>query len=218
MIWPSNIKDAKAIQEELRHKVKIAPLRIKPKYIAAADAAFINDKVIGAVCVYKYQGLEYLDNAISVGKITFPYVPGFLTFREGLAIVEAIKKLKIAPDVIIFDGQGIAHPKGLGIASHIGALLDMPTIGCAKSRLTGNFKELGKRKGEWSQLMNDGKTIGAVLRTRNNVRPVFVSPGHKTDIETSVDIILHCTGNFRIPLPQRCADMLAKKAKRAFIT
>ncbi|MDI6800819.1 MAG: deoxyribonuclease V [Thermodesulfovibrionales bacterium] len=213
-IWPSNIKDAKAIQEELRHKVKISPLSRQPKYIAAADAAFAGDKIIAAVCVYKYQSLEYLDHEIVIRKIIFPYVPGFLTFREGPAIIEAIKRLKITPDVIIFDGQGIAHPKGLGIASHIGVLLDTPTIGCAKSRLIGTFKEPGKRKGEWSRLMHDGKTIGAVLRTRDNVRPVFVSPGHKMDLKTSVDMIIHCTGKYRIPLPQRCADMLTKEVKQ----
>ncbi|MCL4456781.1 MAG: deoxyribonuclease V [Nitrospirae bacterium] len=214
MVWPLNIKDAKAVQEGLRHKVKIFPLSKQPRYIAAADAAFIDDKIIAAVCVYKYQGIEYLEHEIVVRKITFPYIPGYLTFREGPAIVEAIKKLKTIPDVIIFDGQGIAHPKGLGIASHIGVLLDMPTIGCAKSRLTGTFKEPGQRKGQWSRLMCNGKTIGAVLRTRDNVRPVFVSAGHKIDLKTSVDIIVHCTGNYRIPLPQRCADMIAKSVKK----
>ncbi|HBR22265.1 MAG TPA: endonuclease V [Nitrospiraceae bacterium] len=216
-IWPSNIKDAKAVQEELRHKVKITPLRMQPKYIAAADAAFTDNKIIGAVCIYKYQGLECLHHEIVVRKITFPYVPSYLTFREGPAIMEAIKKLKIMPDVIIFDGQGIAHPKGLGIASHIGVLLDIPTIGCAKSRLIGTFKEPSKRKGQWSRLMHNGKTIGAVLRTRDNVRPVFVSPGHKIDLGTSVDIIVHCTGNYRIPLPQRCADMFTKRAKQKIL-
>lgn len=210
------MKDAKAVQEELRQKIKIAPLHKKPEYIAAADAAFTDNRVIGAVCIYKYQGLEYLDHAIAIKKITFPYVPGFLTFREGPAIIEAIEKLKITPDVIIFDGQGIAHPKGLGIASHIGALLNMPTIGCAKSRLIGAFREPGKRKGQWSHLMHNGKTIGAVLRTRDNIRPVFVSPGHKIDLEASVNIIIHCTENYRISAPQRCADMLAKRAKPLF--
>lgn len=142
-IWPSNIKGAKAVQEKLRHEVKIAPLNKRPECIAAADAAFTDSKVIGAVCVYKFHGLECIERAIAVRKITFPYVPGYLTFREGPAIVDAIKKLKTIPDVIIFDGQGIAHPRGVGIASHIGALLGIPAIGGAKSRLVGAFKEPG---------------------------------------------------------------------------
>ncbi len=115
------------------------------------------------------------------------------------------------------NGQGIAHPRGLGIASHIGVLLDIPTIGCAKSRLIGTFKKPGKRKGEWAPLMQHGNTIGAVLRARDNVRPVFVSPGHRIDIQTSVDIIVHCTGDYRVPLPQRCADIFTKKAKQKIL-
>lgn len=216
-IWPSNIRDARDVQEELSHEVKITPLGMQPEYIAAADAAFTDNEIISAVCIYKYHGLEYLEHVIAARKITFPYVPGYLTFREGPAIMEAIKKLKTMPDVIIFDGQGIAHPRGLGIASHIGVLLDIPAIGCAKSRLIGTFKEPGKRKGQWSHLIHNKKIVGAVLRTRDNVRPVFVSAGHKIDIETSVDIIVHCTENFRIPLPQRCADMLTKRIKQKIL-
>jgi deoxyribonuclease V len=211
--WPSNIEDARTVQEKLRHRVKIAPLRKQPRYIAAVDAAFMDDKIMGAVCLYEYKSLEYLRHEIAVKKISFPYIPGYLTFREGPVIIEAINKLMIKPDVIIFDGQGIAHPKGLGIASHIGVILDMPAIGCAKSRLIGTFKEPGERKGQWSHLKHNGKTIGAVLRTRDNVRPVFISPGYKIDLKTSLEIIIHCVGNYRIPLPQRCADMLTRQVK-----
>ena len=212
--WPQNIKDAKALQLKLRHKIKITPLSKPPNYIAAADAGFKNDDVIGAVCVYDFENLEYICHETAVRKAVFPYIPGYLTFREGPALVDAINKLSIRPDVIIFDGQGIAHPNGMGIASHIGVILDIPTIGCAKSRLIGSFKEPGKKKGMWSPLIYNEESTGAVLRTRDNVRPLFVSPGHKTDIKTSIEIVLRCTGAYRIPLPQRCADMLTKKKGR----
>lgn len=209
--WPTNIKDAKALQLKLRHKIKITPLSKPLKYIGAADAGFKDDTVTGAVCVYDYETLEFKCHETAIRKADFPYVPGYLTFREGPVIIEALKKLKIKPDVIIFDGQGIAHPNGMGIASHIGVLLDAPTIGCAKSRLVGSFKEPGKKKGMWSPLIYNEEIVGAVLRTRDNVRPLFVSPGHKIDLKTSVGIVLRCTGAYRIPLPQRRADMLTKK-------
>ncbi len=209
--WPTNIKDAKALQLKLRHKIKINPLRKPIKYIAAVDAGFKDDTVTGAVCVYDYETLEFKCHETATRKAVFPYVPGYLTFREGPVIIDALKKLKIKPDVIIFDGQGIAHPNSMGIASHMGVLLNTPTIGCAKSRLVGSFKEPGKKKGMWSPLIYNDKTVGVVLRTRDNVRPLFVSPGHKIDLKTSIGIVLRCTGAYRIPLPQRCADMLTKK-------
>src|SRR4030043_2110145 len=169
--WPINISDAKAIQIALRDKVKIIALRKTSQHIASVDASFTDDEIIAVACLYKYPELVYLGHETAIKKATFPYVPGYLTFREGPAIIETINSLSIKPDLILVDGQGIAHPKGLGIASHIGVLLDIPTIGCAKSRLIGTFKEPSKRKGQWSRLMHNGKTIGAVLRTRDNVRP-----------------------------------------------
>ena len=212
--WPVNINDAKAVQTILRDKVKIIPLRKSPQFIAGVDAAFTEDKVIGVACLYKYPELIPLAEAFAIMKCLFPYIPGFLSFREGPAIVEAVRKLKVKPDVIIFDGQGIAHPKGLGIASHIGVLLNIPAIGCAKSRLTGEYREPGIRKGRSSPLRLKGRTIGAVLRTRDNVNPVFISPGHLVDLKSSVGIVLGCVGKFRIPEPVRRADFLSKKIKK----
>jgi deoxyribonuclease V len=204
---------AKKIQEDFKDRVKIIPLRKKPELIAGVDAAFHNDKVIGVACLYKYPEIIPVEDAFSVIKVSFPYIPGFLSFREGPVIVEAINNLKLKPHLILFDGQGIAHPKRMGIASHVGVILDMPTIGCAKSRLVGEYKEPGFKKGNWSSLRYNGITVGAVLRTRENVNPVFVSPGHRTDLKSSIEIVQKCSGKYRIPEPLRRADFLSKKIK-----
>lgn len=213
-IWPENINDARAIQIALKNKVKIIPFRKNLRFIAGVDASFSEDKVIGVACLYNYPELTLKAESFAVTEVSFPYIPGFLSFREGPVIIEALNKLKIKPDVILFDGQGIAHPKGLGIASHIGVLLDMPTIGCAKSRLVGEYKEPKLKKGEWSPLKYNHDVIGAVLRTKNNVKPVFVSPGHRIDLQTAIDFVLNCTRKYRIPEPLRRADYLSKRMKK----
>ena len=212
--WPGSIRDAKAIQAELRGRVKIIPLNKAPRFIAAVDAAFSGEHVIGAVCVYRYPSLVLTEEAYAVARVYLPYIPGYLSFREGPAIIETLKKLKTDPDIILFDGQGIAHPQGLGIASHIGVILDKPTIGCAKSRLVGEYAEPGMHKGEWSLLQYNKKIIGVVLRTKDKVKPVFISPGHRIDLPSSIEIILGCTGKYRIPDPLRRADILSKEMKR----
>lgn len=218
MKWPKDIKKARMIQEILKDKVKITPLKKSPKYIAGVDAAFLYDKVIGVACLYKYPDLILTEEVYAVTEALFPYIPGFLSFREGPAIIKAIKGLKTKPDVILFDGQGIAHPRGLGIASHIGVLLDLPTIGCAKSRLIGEFREPGTKKGTWSFLRYNGKIAGAVMRTKDNVRPLFVSPGNRIDLRGSLDIVLGCIRKYRIPEPLRRADFISKKIKRGLST
>lgn len=215
MKWPKDIKGARRIQEILRWKAEIIQLKKVPKNIAGVDAAFFQDKVIGVACLYTYPDITFIEEADSVTNVLFPYVPGFLSFREGQAIIRAIHGLKIKPDVIIFDGQGIAHPAGLGIATHIGVLLGMPTIGCAKSRLIGEYEEPGSQKGNWSFLRYNSKTVGAVLRTKDDVKPLFVSPGHRIDLKYSIDIVISCTRKHRIPEPLRRADFISKKIKRA---
>ena len=211
---PKNILEAKAIQIAFKEKVKIIPYKKEPEYIAGVDAAFTDKQVIGVASVFKYPEMIPLEDAYAVTDVSFPYVPGFLSFREGPAIIKAIKKLKIKPDIILIDGQGIAHPEGMGIAAHIGVILDMPAIGCAKSRLVGEYKEPGFKKGDWSSLRYKGRIVGAVLRTKDNVRPVFVSPGHRIDLKCSIEIVLGCTTKYRIPEPLRGADILSKKIKR----
>ncbi len=216
IIWPDNLQGARAIQTTLSEKVKVIPLKKSPQLIAGVDAAFLHDKVIGFACLYKYPEIIPLDDAYAVYEVSFPYIPGFLSFREGPVIIKALRKLKISPHVILFDGQGIAHPKGLGIASHIGVVLDIPTIGCAKSRLIGEYKQPGMQKGKTSTLKYQGNIVGAVVRTRDHVKPVFVSPGHRIDLKSSIDIIRACTGSYRIPEPLRRADILSKKMKASF--
>lgn len=213
-ICPSDIKSARAIQKALRKRVEIIPLKKSPKYIAGVDASFLSDSVIAVACLCEYPKIKFISYETEIKKTRFPYIPGFLAFREGPAVISAIKKLKPKPDVVLFDGQGIAHPEGLGIASHIGVLLDIPSIGCAKSRLIGTYSLPPKKKGRWSPLIHNGKTIGVVLRTRDNVRPLFVSAGHKIDLKGSIRMLLKCIAKYRIPEPLRYADILTKRLKK----
>ncbi|MBI4848090.1 MAG: endonuclease V [Nitrospirae bacterium] len=198
MRWPIDLKEAKKIQLRLSRKIRIIPLAKKPAFIAGVDAAFSENKVVAAACLYKYPELIPVEDAYAAAKISFPYIPGFLSFREGDAIIKAIEKLKTKPDLILFDGQGIAHPGGTGIASHIGAILNVPTIGCAKSRLIGDYADPGNKKGRYSSLKYKNKTVGAVLRTRENVKPVFVSPGHLIDLRGAIYYVIKCAVKFRL--------------------
>jgi deoxyribonuclease V len=211
--WPDNIEEARKFQEELRKGIKLEPLSEPPASVAGCDASYSEGKVIGAVCLYKYPEIELIQKTVAYKKCGFPYVPGFLSFREGAALMEAIQKLSSRPDLLIFDGQGIAHPRGMGIASHLGVLLDIPSVGCAKSRLVGNYREPGRIKGEQSAIVVNGQSKGAVLRTRTDVKPVFVSPGHRVDIKGAVDLVIKCTGKYRLPEPVRCAHRVAEGHK-----
>ncbi len=216
MKWPKTltIQEARNEQEKLRMQVRLAPLRIEPRFIAGVDAAFSNDRVFAVACLFSFPELALVERRSTIGKLRFPYVPGFLAFREGPAIVAALKKLLRTPDLILVDGQGIAHPRRFGIASYIGVCLDIPAIGCAKSRLIGDHEEPNNNKGSWSPLRLHGDIIGAVLRTKDNVRPLFVSPGHRTDVKSAIHLVLSCLGNYRIPEPIRCADMRSKILKK----
>jgi deoxyribonuclease V len=211
--WPKDIHGAWSVQEKLRERVKITPLKKAPSLVAGVDAAFLDNKAIASACLYSYPSVEVVDTAFEEKKLTFPYIPGFLTFREGPAIVSALKKLKKRPDILLVDGQGIAHPRGIGIASHLGVILDMPSIGCAKSRLVGEYAEPDSEKGDWSYLWYNDRIVGAVLRTRSGVRPLFVSPGHRIDLTGSITIVLNCARKYRIPEPLRKADILSRKLK-----
>lgn len=196
MKWPKTftIQKARAIQNRLQKRVRITPLKDEPRYIAGVDAAFSDDSVFAAVCLYLFPELALIERRSTVQKLSFPYVPGFLSFREGPAIIAALDKLSRRPDLVLVDGQGIAHPRGVGIASFIGVILDVPTIGCAKSRLIGEYEEPGTMKGSRSLLRLEGKNIGAVVRTRDNTRPLFVSPGHKIDLAAAIRLTLALTG------------------------
>jgi deoxyribonuclease V len=211
--WPSHYEAAKSVQVSLQKMVRIKPFRGSIRYIAAVDAAFSGKRIIGAASLYEYPSLVPLEDVHSVEIVSFPYIPGLLSFREGPAVMKALAKLSVQPDMLLFDGQGIAHPRRLGIASHIGVLLGIPTIGCAKSRLIGEYSKPHVQKGLCSPLRHKGVTVGAVLRTRSHIKPVFVSPGHLVDINMSVQVVFRCTGKYRIPEPLRRADMFSKKLK-----
>lgn len=212
-LWPKGIAKARDIQNVLRRRVEIVQLKKIPSFIAAVDAAFTDDRVIAVASLYTFPALEWLQDAFEKEKTRFPYIPGLLTFREGHAVINALKKLKIPPEVILFDGQGIAHPRGIGIASHIGVLLEKPTIGCAKSRLIGEFDEPDPKKGSWTFLYHNGTKVGAVLRTRSNVKPLFISPGHMVDVKSSIELVMECLSKYRIPEPLRRADLVSKRLK-----
>lgn len=214
MQWPKNVDEARRIQFNLKGRVKIVQFKGTPRRVAGVDAAFSGSNSIGTACLYTYPQGNLLQEVYAVTKYTFPYIPGFLSFREGPVIMKALRKLTIKPDVILFDGQGIAHPQGMGIATHLGILLSVPTIGCAKSRLLGDYKEPGKSKGSYTPLIYRGETIGAVLRTRDNVKPLFVSPGHMIDLKKSINIVMKLLVKYRLPEPLRRADYLGKKVKR----
>ncbi len=210
--WPESISEAREIQRRLRASLKIKRLPFKPKIIAGADSIFTKNHTISVVVVLRYPSMQVVEEAHHMAKTVFPYVPGYLSFREGPTLVSAIRKLKHPPDVILFDGQGIAHPKGLGIATHLGVLLGIPSIGCAKSRLVGSYEMPDENRGSWSPLIFEGKTVGAVLRTRTGVKPVFVSPGHLITLKEAIEIVLKCS-RYRIPEPIRLADRLTRKLK-----
>jgi len=214
--WRVSPKKAIAVQKKLASLVRrdkpTSPLR----FIAGVDAAFSRDakQCIAAVVLWDLTEKAAIEQRVAVKELRVPYIPGLLTFREGPALIAALRKLRREPDALMFDGQGIAHPRGLGIASHIGVLADKPSVGCAKSRLTGEYNVPGDTRGSSSLLIKNKITIGSVVRTKDNVKPVFVSIGHKLDLETSVKLVLECSGKYRLPEPTRLADQLAGAAKR----
>lgn len=213
--WNVSYARARELQTKLAPRVIHKPLRKTPKVIAGLDCAFTKDKqkVIAAVVVLKLPKLEIVETMIATRKLTFPYIPGLLSFREAPACISAVEKLSITPDAFIIDGQGIAHPRRLGLAAHLGLFFDKPTIGCAKSRLVGKYDEPPLNKASYTCLKNNEQIIGAVLRTRTNVKPVFVSVGNRCTLADAIKTILACTTKYRIPEPTRLAHQLVSKAR-----
>jgi deoxyribonuclease V len=214
--WNLSYSKARQLQSALAAKVSLCPLHKKIKAVAAIDCAFSKDKnrICAAIVVMKLgKEFEVIETVHAIEPVTFPYIPGLLSFREGPVCLKAAEKLKEAPDVFIIDGQGTAHPRRLGLACHLGLFLDRPTIGCAKSRLTGTFEEPGAEKGDYSWLKDGKEIIGAVVRTRKNVKPVFVSVGNKCLAEDAVRITLECTQKFRLPEPSRLAHQMVSKLR-----
>jgi deoxyribonuclease V len=210
-------EEALAIQRELQKRVIKQNGFREINTIAGVDLAQIHGgkQQICGILVYSFPELIEIERSSAIVRVVFPYIPGLLAFREGPAIIGTLKQLKQKPDILMVDGQGIAHPRRCGIASHVGVILDIPTIGVAKTRLYGKFDEPGEMRGDWTELSShSGESIGAVLRTKNNTRPVFVSIGHKIDLKTSIRVTLRCANGFRIPEPTRQADIFVTQLKR----
>lgn len=213
--WNLPIKDAKALQASLAARV-VTETTFEPDAIhtvAGIDVGFRGGVARAAAVVLSFPELEPLDYGLSELPVTFPYVPGLLAFREGPAVLAALEALRTWPDVCLLDAQGIAHPRRLGLASHVGVILDMPTIGCAKSVLIGMHTMPGNAVGDAADLTDGTEVIGAVLRTRPGVRPVYVSIGHRIDLATARQIVLRCARGYRLPEPTRLAHSVAGGAK-----
>lgn len=211
--WNVSPEEAAAIQQELAQRVvRENAIAIEAvRYVAGVDVGFVGDMARAAVVVCEFPSLRPTAHSLAQVPVSFPYIPGLLAFREGPAVLAALEKLDLWPDVFIFDAQGIAHPRRLGLASHMGVVLDWPSVGCAKSRLVGQFTMPPAERGAWTPLTDGQECIGAVVRTRAGVEPLFVSIGHRVDLETAVELVLCCTRQYRLPETSRLAHMLASR-------
>lgn len=209
--WNLNSQDAKKLQEKLKKRVSLKNGFKEIETICGVDVAFNETHAYAAAVVLSYPNLEVIEEKSSEAVLNYPYIPGLLAFREGPAILSCLDKIENEPNLLILDGQGIAHPRGLGIASHIGVIFGKSTIGCAKSKFIGQYEKPDRKRGGFSFLFNDNKKIGIVLRTRTDVKPVFVSPGHLIDLQTSAKIVLASSTKYRIPEPLRIADKGSRK-------
>lgn len=209
--WRVTTTQAIDIQLRLAAQVSRTNEVAGPRFIAGVDISVdrVRDEARGAVVVLSYPELELVETRVVEGKVGFPYVPGLLSFREAPLTLAAFERLEIAPDLVMFDGQGIAHPRRLGLAAHLGLFLDIPTIGCAKSRLCGHHDTPGPEPASYAQLVDNGEVIGAVLRTKLNTNPVYVSIGHKMDLEGAIYWVTQCCRGYRLPEPTRLAHLAA---------
>lgn len=214
--WDVTVAEARAIQRRLGGRVERRDRFGRIRRVAGADVAFGGQRAYAAVLVFSFPDLHLLEAATATAPLTFPYVPGLLTFREGPALLEAFRALRRRPDLILFDGQGIAHPARFGLASHMGVLLDRPSVGCAKSVLVGAWdpRALGSQRGAWVPLVHEGERVGAALRTREATKPIFVSPGHRVGLRSAIRLALACCAGYRIPEPTRQADIAVARLRR----
>ncbi len=238
--WDLSYAQARQLQVELAGRVQFTPVKGRPQVVAGLDCAFSKDgkRIFAVVVVLRLPEFEVVETTEAISRVTFPYIPGLLSFREAPVCIAAVEKLQKRPDAFIIDGQGVAHPRRLGLAAHLGLFFDAPTIGCAKSRLVGTYEEPSRQKGGYSWLTDpSGKSsdlrlpdadcrlkianrksqienlIGAVVRTRTNVKPVFVSVGNKCTLDDAIEITLACTTKYRLPEPTRLAHQQVSKLK-----
>lgn len=214
--WNLDPNQAVKVQAELRQRLVLAWEGREISTIGGVDVSIHEDYARAAIVVLSYPDLTALEGLTANAPLVFPYIPGLLAFREGPAILAAWEKLRISPDLIMFDGQGIAHPRGIGIASHMGLWLERPTIGVAKSRLYGRHADPGPLRGDRAPLYDEHlseRVIGMVLRTREKTNPLYVSPGHRIDVDHSAELVLRCTTQYRLPEPTRWAHKVAAGEK-----
>ncbi|MGE5658424.1 MAG: deoxyribonuclease V [Actinomycetota bacterium] len=209
--WPNTVQEASAIQEQLRSEVITEDQLGTVQYVAGVDVGYENsgETTKAAAAVLSFPDLQLREQALIRCPTVFPYIPGFLSFREVPAVLEALATLTIQPDLILCDGQGLAHPRRFGLACHLGVLASIPTIGVAKTRLIGEHLEVPPGRGSWQALQDRGERIGAVVRTRKGVKPIYVSIGHRLSLTTAIEYVLRCTPKYRLPETTRWADKLA---------
>lgn len=209
--WPQTTQEAIVIQQQLRSEV-IAEDRLgEVHYVAGVDVGYdlANSLTRAAVAVLSFPDLQLHSSAIALQRTTFPYIPGFLSFREVPAVLDALETLPVSPDLLLCDGQGFAHPRRFGLACHLGILANIPAIGVAKTRFIGEHEEVPVDRGSWQPLRHQGEVVGAVLRTCAGVKPIYVSTGHRISLTSAIDYVLRCTPKYRLPETTRLADRLA---------
>ena len=209
--WDLSPAEARALQARLSGQAETRDRLGTPALAAGIDVGFeAHGRVTrAAVAVLRFHDLQFVESALARRPTRFPYVPGLLSFREIPAVLDALATLTCTPDLLLCDGQGLAHPRRFGLACHLGWLVDAPTIGVAKSRLLGEFAPPPAERGAWSPLWDRGELVGAAVRTRRGVKPLFVSPGHRIDVASAVRLTLACTDRYRLPEPSRTAHRLA---------
>lgn len=209
-------REAIEIQDRLQQKMKLTPLDKQPTTVGGADVSFNrgSDTVFASIVTLALPGLEPVAHSLYEDEAHFPYIPGLLAFREVPVLLKAWESMRVVPDVLVMDGHGLAHPRRMGLATHFGILTDHPSVGCAKNILVGEYEEPGLVKGNRSPIILEGEQVGVVLRSRTNVNPVFVSPGHKIDIESSVHVIEQALSRYRLPETTRVAHKLVNELRR----
>jgi deoxyribonuclease V len=214
--WTMTPREAVELQKSLRERVRLVPLERGIETIAGADISFnkFSPVMYAGIVVLRLPSLELVEEVGIISETRFPYVPGLLSFRESPSLLEAWAKLKTEPDAVMFDGQGIAHPRRVGIASHVGLMIKRPTLGCAKSVLVGKFEEPPVERGSWAEMVDKGEVVGAALRTKTNVQPIYVSPGHLIDLAGAIRLTLDSNGGYRQPEPTRRAHHLVNALRR----
>jgi deoxyribonuclease V len=216
--WDVTPREAVKIQGTLREKLSVGEhwhFR-RLRYVAGADISYTrgDERFFAAVVILEWPSMRTVEEATHAENVAFPYVPGLLSFREGPPLLKAFEKLRRLPDVVLFDGQGIAHPRGFGLASHMGLILNVASVGCAKTRLVGEHRDVGKRAGDYTELIFEGRAVGAVVRTKERVKPIYVSPGHRVGLNQSIRIALSCCRGYRIPEPVRLAHLLVNRIRQ----